>query len=97
MVSQRDSFFDTDYIVKQNLQYAFGITEYDSNPEPIEDPSYGVLRAYYKSWGINKTVIGVYFEELPSRPCTASELNIKNETDPESKFFRPHANSFSAL
>lgn len=61
MVSQRDAFFDSDYIVRQNLQYAFGITSYDSNPEPIEDPSYGILKAYYKSWGIKKGVQGVDF------------------------------------
>ena len=40
---------------------AFGITSYDSNPEPIEDPSYGILKAYYKSWGIKKGVQGVDF------------------------------------
>ena len=79
------------------MQYAFGITAYDSNPELIEDPSYGVLKAYYKSWGIKKQVKGVDFEELPTRPCTATELHIKNETDSKSRFYKPHANSISDL
>ena len=97
MVSQRDAFFDADYVPKQNLQYAFGVTAYDSNPEPIEDPRYGVLKAYYKSWGIKKSVKGVDFEELPTRPCTYEELNLEGETHTDSKFFKPHANSVSDL
>ena len=28
------------------------MTEYDSNRNPIEEPEYGELKAYYKSWGI---------------------------------------------
>ena len=38
MVSSRDSFFDPDYVYSEDLYYAFGLTAYDSNPEPIEDP-----------------------------------------------------------
>ena len=41
MISSRDAFFDPDYIYSENLMYSFGITAYDSNPEVIEDPSYG--------------------------------------------------------
>ena len=35
------------------MWYAFGITAYDDNPEIIEDPSIGVLNAYYKTWGLD--------------------------------------------
>ena len=65
MTSVRDSYFDTDYefTSDEGLMFAFAITEYDDNPEPIEDPSYGLVKAYYKSWGI-KEGIGVDFEEL---------------------------------
>ena len=97
MVSSRDAFFDTDFVVKQNLQYAFGITAYDGNPEPIEDPTYGVLKAYYKTWGIDKSSKGVIFEELPSRACTTAELNMENETNSNARFFEPHSNSFIDL
>ena len=31
--------------------YAFGLTAYDSYQESIEDPSFGVVKAYYESWG----------------------------------------------
>ncbi len=66
MVSQRDAYFDSNYEVDEQLQYAFGITAYDSNREPIEDPSYGVLKPFYKSWGIMGTS-GIHWQELPTR------------------------------
>lgn len=97
MISARDSYFDSNFEYSENLNYAFGITAYDSNPEPIEDPSIGVLKAYYKSWGIKAGIGGVDFEPLPTRQCTNAELHIKNETDPESKFFKPHPNSIGDL
>ena len=73
--------------------YAFGITAYDSNPEPIEDPTIGVLKPYYKSWGIKETLNGVDFEPLPTRNCTQAELHINNQSDPNSLFYIPHPNS----
>ena len=54
MVSTRDSYFDASETYSENLFYAFGITAYDSNDQPIEDPTYGVLKPYYKSWGIKE-------------------------------------------
>ena len=52
MVSQRDAYYDADFIYSNGLAFAFGVTQYDSETESIEDPSIGVLRPYYKSWGI---------------------------------------------
>ncbi len=66
MISAMDSFFDADYVYSRNLFYAFGITAYDSNPESIDDPSYGELKPYYKSWGLVGGG-GVDFEPLPTR------------------------------
>lgn len=97
MVSKRDSFFDADFVYDEGIFYAFGITAYDSNDQPIEDPTYGVLKPYYKSWGIKENVKGVDFEELPTRKCKTAELHIGEETDPKSKFSRPHPNSQSDL
>lgn len=104
MVSQRDSYFDASVVHSEGLWYAFGITAYDSNDQPIEDPTYGVLKPYYKSWGIKTSSTGedisdhsVYFEELPTRQCTKAELHIHNETDANSKFFKAHKNSESDL
>lgn len=78
MVSQRDAYFDSDNVHTRNLMFAFGITAYDSNPEPIEDPSIGVLKPYYKSWGLKSGIGGVDFEPLPTRECTMAELHVNN-------------------
>ena len=88
MVSQRDAYFDSDYIYSKDLMYSFGMTDYDKNPEPIEDPSYGVIKPYYKSWNIKEDGI-VDFEELPTRKCSEHEFHINGKTDPKSKFFKP--------
>ena len=92
MLSSIDSHYDANFEYSENLNYAFGVTAYDSNPESIDDPTIGLIKPYYKSWGIIPGG-GVHFEPLPTRPCTNAELHIKNETDPDSKFFKPHANS----
>ena len=93
--SSRDAFFDTDFSYSENLWYAFGVTAYDSNPEPIEDPSIGVVKAYFKTWGglAGDDVQGVHFKELPVRNCSEAELQINGKSDPNSKFFKPHKNS----
>ena len=48
-----ESYFNSDYVTKGNLQFAFGLMQYDDNPESIEDPTYGTLQAYYKTWGLD--------------------------------------------
>ena len=77
--------------------FAFGVTAYDSNPEPIEDPTIGVLKPYYKSWGLDETIGGVDFELLPTRNCSEAELHINNQTSSDSPFFKPHKNSVNDL
>ena len=72
--------------------YAFGISAYDSNPEAIEDPSYGVLKPYYKTWGFADQN-SVEFEQLETRDCTDSEFHVDGTRDPDSQFFLPHRNS----
>lgn len=53
MLSARDAYFDDTHIYSGNLMLAFAVTAYDSNPDPIEDPSIGILRPYYKTWGLD--------------------------------------------
>ena len=89
MVSSRDSFFDSDFVYSKDLMYAFGITAYDSNRENIEDPSYGKLEPYYKEWGMGDE--GAGFKTIKYRNCTIPELHIQQQTDPNSKFFKPHS------
>ena len=97
MVSSRDSYFTSDFVYSNNLMFAFGITVYDSNRESIEDPSYGVLKPYYKSWGIKAGYETADWEELPTRNCTEAELHVNGKSDPDSPFFKPHKNSAADL
>mmetsp|Transcript_3475 Transcript_3475/g.4613 ORF Transcript_3475/g.4613 Transcript_3475/m.4613 type:complete len:112 (-) Transcript_3475:1558-1893(-) len=83
MVSSRDSYFSADHVHTDGLWFAFGLTEYDSNPMPIEDPSIGVVRPGYKQWGTDATS----FVDLKTRNCTEAELHINGQSDPNSKFY----------
>ena len=103
MVSVRDSFLDTDFefTTEDGLMIAFAITEYDDNEMPIEDPSYGQLKAYYKSWGIKENV-SVDFEELPTTYCSRSQIGLPPEegevTDEAKRLFFPvHKNSIGDI
>ena len=78
LMSSRDAFFDADFVYSTDLMFSFAITAYDSNPDPIEDPSIGVLKPYYKTWGLDDTVSGVKWERLPVRNCTLAEMHLRN-------------------
>ena len=87
MVSQRDAYFNSSYVLDNDkMWYAFGLSAYDSDPESIEDESYGMLKPSYESWGLDNEE---FFQPIPTRPCTKAELHVGNETDPNSKFFKP--------
>ena len=94
MVSSVDAHYDSNFVYSDNLMFAFGITAYDSNPDPIEDPSYGVMKAYKKRWGFGG---GSEIWELPTRDCTDAELHVNGQSDPNSLFFKPHKNSVKDL
>ena len=102
MVSTRDAHFDQTYEFTQEsgMDVAFAITAYDSNRDPIEDPQYGVLKAYYKTWGLS-TGKGVQWTELADEYCTKQELGLNNEgklienQSSSSIFFDTHKNSVS--
>ena len=91
MVSQRDAYFDKDYVYSDGLMYAFGLSAYDSTLDPIEDESYGMLKPYYKSWGI-KDKYDDDFEELLTRECSEAEFHINGKSDPKSLFYKPSPN-----
>ena len=42
-MSVRDAYFDADHVLasEDGLNFAFGITHYDSNQEAVDDPRYG--------------------------------------------------------
>ena len=53
-MSVTDNAFTSDFVFSsdQGLRFAFAITAYDDNPESIEDPRYGQVKAKYVSWGL---------------------------------------------
>ena len=56
----------------------------------IEDPTYGTLRAYYKSWGIKKETAGIDFELIETNACTRAQLGLtKLADDTESDYSQP--------
>ena len=67
MMSLRDNFFPTNFemTADDGLMLAFGITTYDEDYELVDEPDYGELKAYYKTWGL-KDAPGVEFTEIPT-------------------------------
>ena len=68
--STEDSFFDADFKwnATSGMSFAFGITAYDGNQEPIDDPDYGRVVARYKTWGFDDYTS--YSEPIPTKQCT---------------------------
>ena len=72
MMSLRDNYFSTNFEMTsdEGLMLAFGITTYDDEDyEQVDEPDYGELKAYYKTWGL-KDAQGVEFTEIPTTQCT---------------------------
>ena len=78
MVSTKYAYFEDDFVYSEDLWYAFGITSYDNDRNPVEDPTIGVLKAFSKSWGgiDGSDEHGVKWTELSVRECTEAELHI---------------------
>ena len=82
----------------ENLQYnkfqiAFGLTAYDSDPDPIEDPRYGRIYARFHQWGHGNST---EYTELPAHYCTDEELGLTNDRK-DSRFFEIYENSLKDL
>ena len=80
MVSEKENAFDEDHILTDDMNFnvAFAITYYDGNPNSIEDPDIGEMKAYYRQYGF-KDMKGVKNVEIPTRPCTMADFGISSE------------------
>ena len=67
MESVRDSFYAWEDVFEGQMAFAFGITVYDSNPMPIEDPTIGTIFFQLKRWSPDGSVGRTM--TLPSEPC----------------------------
>ena len=72
---------------------AAGITAWDDGTGVTEDPSYGQVKIFIKSWG-EYSKYDELFHELETRACTADDFEKKGESDTEKYFYKPDA--FSA-
>ena len=107
MVSTSDGYFDTEHEFTSNdgFMVAFALSAFDSVQEPIDDASYGQLKAYYKKWGFDEQHGGVHFEPVETSQCTKEQLNLPDDEDhvfephedheqpAERLFFEPHKNA----
>ena len=59
---------------------AAGITAWDDGTGVTEDPSYGQVKIYLKSWG-QLSRYDELFHELETRACTADDFGKKGESD----------------
>ena len=56
---------------------AAALTEYNNDPEPIEDPSYGKFVFEHFRWGNSEDGdIGSGRQPIETRPCTDEELSL---------------------
>ena len=99
-MSVRDSFFspeevypyDVEDLTYDGFDLAFGLTAYDDNPDRIDDPRYGQLRARYVRWGFPGQT--ERYKDLTSHPCTEEEKGVDNR-DGNPRFYPIHPNSLN--
>ena len=74
---------------KDNFQVAFAFVNYQDSSESLKNlPEYGEIGAYYKTWGDTDNP-GTFYKSIPSRPCTAKELNLEEKSDDDELKFWP--------
>ena len=78
----------------KGFNLAFGITAYDANREPIEDPRLGRVVAKIVSWGFSETQGVDIGGEIPVHRCTEEEIGIGEHDKDKSKFYTLHENSY---
>ena len=64
--------------MQHGFQVAFALTDYNQDRNPIEDKTYGQIKAYYKTWGLTDGK-GVIFEELADDFCTMDQLGLSQD------------------
>ena len=77
-----DRFYDPDYIFRaeDGLNFAVGLTAWDSTKESILDPSIGRIRFIAYEWGSDE-LGNPYssYDEIPSHACSREELGLVGE------------------
>ena len=82
-------FFDSNasFGHENGLAFTSGLIEWDDGEKIVEDPTYGQLRFYVKSWGPGAPYDET-FHEIGSHFCLESETNdIENSNSESSNFY----------
>jgi len=88
-----DSYYNSSYVMSSDrgMQFAFGITHYDGDKEPVDDESYGKVVARFVTWGLDpsngSTVVS---PPLPTKRCTDEDLRLSGDS---SDFYPAHEGS----
>ena len=62
------------------LQIAFGISAFDGNQEPIDNPNIGRVVARYQTWGFTDDNLGFHLSDpIPVRRCSRVDVGIAFE------------------
>ena len=72
---------DIDDRLFDNFNITFGLTAFDGDEEPIDDPKYGRIFARYQYWGFEGFENGVKFQEIETHRCTEEELGVDKNHD----------------
>ena len=77
MVHERVSYFDDDFefSADKGFMIAYALTAYDDNTESIEDPRYGQLKGYFRTWGLDDKR-ETTFTPLPFDFCSKEQLGL---------------------
>ena len=82
IINYQENYYDSSFVmsVEDGLQFAFGISAYDNNSEPIDDPAYGEVKARITTWGFNDTIGINVGEPLAVKPCSKEQLGLSGNS-----------------
>lgn len=81
------------YGVKQNINFAFGITDFSLEElQEVDYEDYGSIKLYYDYWND----VDYDLKEIKTRPCTPDDLQIENESQ-NAKFYKPDEKTMTEI
>ena len=85
---ESEIYFRTEFFTSEDgFNVAFALTEYDNVEEPIEDPDYGVLKAYHYGW--KQDTREIFQTPVSTEPCTQDDLHLNEEVSGQSSSIFP--------
>ncbi len=72
------------YGVKQNINFAFGLTDFNTyGLQEVDYEDYGTIKLYYDYWD----GVDYYLKEIKTRSCNPDDFQIENESQ-DAKFYK---------